>query len=102
MPPLLGHSFPLAANYLYMHHPTDRITFHNFCNTSFGALAGTRNTSVDPPDGIDPMTHCTTNAKHINYLIQGLMFNMLTSLKFYVTLMPLARNSLKLKVANIL
>ena len=33
-----------------MHHPTDRIyTYHSLCYTSCGALAGTRNSSIDPP-----------------------------------------------------
>ena len=34
-------------------------TCHGLHYTSFGALAGTRNSSMGPPRGIDPMTHYT-------------------------------------------
>ena len=36
--------------FFYMHHPTDWIAL-----TNRGTLAGTRNSSMDPPWGLDPM-----------------------------------------------
>ena len=38
-----------------MHHLTDRIIHTTVFVT---LLTGTRNSSVDSPGGIDPMTHC--------------------------------------------
>ena len=43
-----------------MHQPKDR-TAHA-CYTSCGALAGYRNSSMDPPSGMDPTTYCTMSA----------------------------------------
>ena len=46
----IGYSYRFTAKVLlYMHHPTDRITHHDLCYTSRGALAGTRNSSMGPP-----------------------------------------------------
>ena len=35
----IGYSY--KQGFFYMHHPTDRITYHSLCYTSCGALAGT-------------------------------------------------------------
>ena len=52
----MGYSFQLAArDLLYAQsHRHDSI-----CYTNCGSLAGTRNSSVDPPSGIVPTTHRT-------------------------------------------
>ena len=42
-----------------MHHPTDRITHTTAFVTAIRALAGMRNNSMGPPQGIDPTTHHT-------------------------------------------
>ena len=43
-----------------MLHPTDKIAHSTtFFYISHGALAGTKNSSMGPPWGIDPMTHRT-------------------------------------------
>ena len=34
-------------------------TYHNYCYTSCGVMAGIRNILMSPPWRIDPMTHCT-------------------------------------------
>ena len=34
-------------------------THHNLSYTSFGTLVGTRNHTMGPPDGINPMTYHT-------------------------------------------
>ena len=46
----MGYSFRLAARVL-LHAPSHRQdnTYHGFCYTSRGALAGTRNSSMGPP-----------------------------------------------------
>ena len=51
----MGYSFWLAARVL-LYAPSRRqdSTHHCLCNTSHGALAGTRNSSMGPPRGIDP------------------------------------------------
>ena len=41
-----------------MHHPRQVSTYHSLCYPSRGALASTRNSSMGPPGGIDPTTHC--------------------------------------------
>ena len=47
---LIGYSFQLAARVL-LYAPSHRqdSTYHSLCYTSYGALAGTRNTSMGPP-----------------------------------------------------
>ena len=50
---------PLHGILLYApSHRQDR-TYHSFCYTSCGPLAGMRNSSMSPPHGIDLMTHHT-------------------------------------------
>ena len=47
----------------YMHHSTDKIVYtESICNTSSGALAGTKSSSIVPPRGIDLMTHHTLSS----------------------------------------
>ena len=60
----MGYSFRLAARVL-LYAPSHRqdSTYHSLCYTSHGALAGTRNSSMDPPWRIDPTTHCTMNER---------------------------------------
>ena len=59
---LLPHGllFPLIGRGL-LYAPSHRqdSTYHSLCYTSHGALAETRNSSMDPPRGIDPTTHHT-------------------------------------------
>ena len=43
--------------------PRQDNTYHSLCYTSRGALAGTRNSSMDPPWRIDPMTHRTMSER---------------------------------------
>ena len=52
-----GLLFQLAARVL-LYAPSHRqdITYHSLCYTSRGVLAGTRNSSMDPPCRIDPTT----------------------------------------------
>ena len=38
-------------------------TYHSLCYTSCQTLAGTRNNSVSPPWGFDPLTHCSMSWK---------------------------------------
>ena len=44
----------------YMHHSTDRIAH---TTDSHGALAGTRNNFMAPPDRIDPTTYRTKSGR---------------------------------------
>ena len=59
---LLPHGllFQLAAMVI-LYAPSHRqdSTYHNLWYTNCGALAGTRNSSVGPPRGIDLTTDCT-------------------------------------------
>ena len=54
----MGYSFRLAARYL-LYAPSQRqdSTYHSFCYTSHGALAGMRNSSMGPLWRIDPKTY---------------------------------------------
>ena len=55
----MDYSFQLVArDLLYAPSYKQDSTYHDICYTICGALAGTRNSSVVPPGGIDPMTHC--------------------------------------------
>ena len=46
----IGYSFRLAAKvFLYASSHRQDNTYHDFCYTSRGALAGTRNSSMGPP-----------------------------------------------------
>ena len=58
LPQLLGLFFRLAERVLLYapSHRQDR-TYHSPCYTSYGALAGMGNSSMDSPGGIDLMTH---------------------------------------------
>ena len=38
-------------------------TYHSLCYSSWGALFATRNSSMGPPLGINPVTHCTTSER---------------------------------------
>ena len=71
-----SYSFLLAARVL-LYAPSHRQdnTYHGLCYTSHGALAGTRNSSIGSPFGIDPTTHPTMNepsatATPVNKLMQ--------------------------------
>ena len=46
-------------NLLYTSVHKQDSTYHGLYYSSCGALAGTRNSSMSPPGGIDLMTHCT-------------------------------------------
>ena len=56
----MGYSFRLAARVL-LQAPSHRqwSTYHGHCHTSCGTLAGMRNSSIDPPWGINLMIHRT-------------------------------------------
>ena len=60
----MGYAFWLAAGVL-LYAPSHRqeSTYHDLCYTNHGALAGTRNSSIGPPWGIDPTTHRTMNGR---------------------------------------
>ena len=57
---ILGYSFWLVARVL-LYAPSNRqgSTYHGICCISHESLAGTRNSSMSLPCGIDPTTHCT-------------------------------------------
>ena len=60
----MGYSFRLAARVLlYASSYRQNNTYHGFCYTSRGTLAGTRNSSMGPPRGIDPTTHRTMSER---------------------------------------
>ena len=48
-----------------MHHPSQDSTYHSLCYTSHGALAGTRNSSISPPRGIDTTIYRTISRHSI-------------------------------------
>ena len=48
-----------ARDLLYAPPHRQDSTNHSLCYTSHRALAGMRNSSIGPPRGIDPVTHCT-------------------------------------------
>ena len=57
---LHGLLFPLSSKgYLYASSHRQDNTYHGLFYTSRGALAGTRNSFVEPPWRIDPTTHHT-------------------------------------------
>ena len=58
----IGYSFRLTARGL-LYAPSHRqdSTYHSLCYTSRGTLDGTRNSSMGPPQEIDPMTQRTTS-----------------------------------------
>ena len=60
----MGYSFRLAATVL-LHTPSYRqdITYHGPCYTSRGTLAGKRNSSMCPQQGIDPTIHRTLSGR---------------------------------------
>ena len=71
--PLPPHGLLLSINskgsfICTIQHRQDN-TYHGVCYTSRGALAGTRNSSMGPPEGIDPTTHhtlsCSTTELHL-------------------------------------
>ena len=60
----MSYSFRLAARVL-IYAPSHRLdsTYHGYCYTSRGTLAGTRNRSMGPPWRIDPTTHRTMDER---------------------------------------
>ena len=60
----MGYSFRLAARVI-LYAPSHRqdSKYHGLCYTSREALAGTRNSSMDPPWRIDPKTHRTMSER---------------------------------------
>ena len=56
---LHNHFLLVARVLLYAPSHKQDITYHCLCYTSRGALAGIRNSSIDPPWGIDPTTRHT-------------------------------------------
>ena len=55
----MGYSFWFAARVLlYVSSHRQGNTYHILCYTSRGTLAEKRNSSMDPPWRIHPMTHC--------------------------------------------
>ena len=56
----IGYSIQLAAkDILYTTSHGEDSTYQDLCDTSCGAMAGLRNSSVGSPCWIDPMTNCT-------------------------------------------
>ena len=53
-----GNSMLQLYGFLFLISRQDS-TYHGFCYTSHGALAGTSSISVGPPLGINPMANCT-------------------------------------------
>ena len=53
------HQLLLAARFFFICAIPQTWWYHHLCYTSHGALAGTRNSSMGQPWGIDPMTHRT-------------------------------------------
>ena len=53
----IGYSFQIARVLLYTPSHRQDSTYHSLCYTSCGALAGMRNRSVGPPQGIKLTTH---------------------------------------------
>ena len=74
LPPLHGLLFFWFADLLYAQSYRQDNTFHSFCYTSCGTLAGMRNSSVGPPWGIDLMTHITMSwcSTIINFCVSGI------------------------------
>ena len=61
----MGYSFLIAARVLsYAPSLKQESTSHGLYYSSRGALAWTRNSSMGPPWGIDPTTHCTILINH--------------------------------------
>ena len=60
----IGYSFQLTARVL-LYAPSHRqgSTYQSLCYTSCGALAGTRNSSMGPPQKINPTTHRTMSER---------------------------------------
>ena len=66
----IGYSYRLTARVL-LYAPSHRqdSTYHGLCYTSRGALAGTTNSSMGPPQWrIDPTTHRTMNERSTSEL----------------------------------
>ena len=60
----MGYSIRLAARVLlYASSHRQDNTYHGLCETSRGALAGMRNSSMGPPLRIDPTTHHTMSER---------------------------------------
>ena len=65
----IGYFFRLTARVL-LYSPSHRqdSTYHSLWYTSLGALAGTKNSSMGPPWGIDPTTHHTMSERSTSEL----------------------------------
>ena len=63
----IGYSFSIGSKGFFLYAPSHRqdITYHGLCYTSCGALAGTRNSLMGPPRGIDPTTHRTSSGPYV-------------------------------------
>ena len=69
----LINSIRLTARVL-LYAPSHRqdITYQGLCYTSDRALAGKRNSSMEPPSGIDPMTKCPMSKLPQSYNISSI------------------------------
>ena len=66
-----------AMFYIYMHQPTKNSTYDGLCYTSRGALAGTRNSSMD--DGKNPLFYIYMHQPTKNSTYDGLCYTSHTS-----------------------
>ena len=79
LPPLHRLLFLIASNLLYI--PSDRqdSIYHGLCYISCGALAGMRNSSMNPRQGINLMTHRTMSECSTTSLILVIIPTVLAS-----------------------
>ena len=92
----MGYYFRLARVLLYTPSARQDSTYHRFCYTSHGALAGMRNSSMGPPWRIDPMTH-RTMSKHFYHRATSHSF-FIKRLRAFAFLESLRESSLLLTV----
>ena len=59
LPPLDVLLFPISSKGSFICTHRQNSTYYGLCSTSCGALAGTQNSSVAPPEGIDLITYHT-------------------------------------------
>ena len=79
----MDNFFRLAANVLVLSNGQDN-TYHGLWYISQGTLAAVRNSSVGPPWGIDPMTHCTMSRYCIMELYSSSLY-LMRSCSYFVT-----------------
>ena len=61
----MGYSYRLTARVLlYASSHRKYSTYHGLCYTSRGALAGTRNSSMDPPSGEQALRNSSVVSSH--------------------------------------